>query len=84
MLADDRRDAVQPRPLRRAPAPLAGDDLIAGVGGAQQDRLQHAALGDRFGELGQRFLVEMLPRLVRVGPDPRDLDLANAASRRAP
>ena len=35
---------MEPRPLRRAPAPLAGDDLIILAVGPQQDRLKHAAL----------------------------------------
>ena len=49
---------------------------------AQQDRLKYAALGDRFGQLGERFVVELGARLVRVGADPRDLDLAHPAFRR--
>ena len=80
-LADDRRDGVQPRPLRRPPAALAGDDLDSRRRRAQQDRLQHASLGNRFGQLVERLLVEMHARLVGIGPDPRDLDLAHAAAR---
>ena len=82
-VADDRRDRVELRALRRAPAPLAGDDLEAVAVGPQQDRLKHAALGDRFGELVERLFVELHPRLARVGPDPRDFDLANAFGRLA-
>ena len=80
-LADDRRDRVQPRPLRRAPAALAGDDLKPVAVGPQQDRLEHPALGDRIGQLVDRFLAELDARLVGIGPDPRDLDLAHAAAR---
>ena len=51
---EDDRDVVQPGALRRAPAPLAGDDL-EGVGGAahgaHDDRLDDAALADRGREL---------------------------------
>ena len=57
-LADDRRDFVQPRPLRRAPAPLAGDDLEAVAVRADDDRLDDAARLDRGGELVQRLFVE--------------------------
>ena len=47
-LAYDRRDGVQPRPLRCAPATLAGDDLesLAVAVRPQQDRLEDTALGD--------------------------------------
>ena len=50
---------MQLRPLRRPPAALAGDQLIAVVDRPDEDRLEHAALGDRGGQLGQRLLVEI-------------------------
>jgi hypothetical protein len=62
-------------PLRRAPTPLSGDDLIfAGRAGRRphQDGLQNAVLRDRLGELLQFRLVEMAARLVRVAPDQLD------------
>src|SRR3954454_4014370 len=80
-LADDCGDRVQPRALRRAPTALAGDDHIIPTLGPEQDRLEDAALADRVGELVERFLVELDARLVRVGPDPRDLNLAHTAAR---
>src|SRR5437868_7338695 len=80
-LADDRRNAVEPRPLRRPPAALASDDHIILAVGPKQDRLEDAAQPDRLGELVERFLVELDARLVRVRPDPRNLDLAHATAR---
>ena len=52
---------------RRPPAPLAGDQLVAVVDAADQHRLEHADLADRGGELGERLLVEVDPRLVGLG-----------------
>src|SRR6202008_1180093 len=46
-LADDDRDFVQPRALRRAPAALAGDDLVVPTMRADKDRLEHAARRNR-------------------------------------
>ena len=47
-IAHDRRDGVQPRPLRCTPATFAGDDLkaLAVAVRPQQDRLEDTALGD--------------------------------------
>src|SRR5207245_2852003 len=72
-------------PLRRAPAAFAGNDLktLAVAVRAEQDRLEHAALGNRIGELVDRFLSELDPRLVRIRPDAADLDLAHAATGRS-
>ena len=42
-VADDRRNFVQPRPLRRPPAPFAGDDLEAMAVRPDDDRLDDAA-----------------------------------------
>src|SRR5438270_11013675 len=79
-LANDRRDAVQPGPLRREPAALPGDDHVILAVGPQQDGLKHAALPDRFGKLVERALVELDTRLSRVWGDPGDVDLADGAS----
>ena len=68
------------RPLRRAPAPLARNDHIVVAVAAQQDRLKNAALANRIGQLLESDFVELDPRLVGIAPDPRDLDLANAAA----
>src|SRR5688572_20549038 len=50
-IADDDRDLMEPRPLRRPPAALAGDDLVAVAVRPDDDRLDEAALLDRGGEL---------------------------------
>ena len=68
-VADDHRDFVQPRLLRRAPAPLAGDDLVAVAVRADDDRLDQPARRDRGGELVERGLVEMAARLVGMRLD---------------
>ena len=72
---------MQPRPLRRAPAPLAGDDHVMLADGLQKDRLEHAPFADRIGELVEGFLVELDTRLLGIGPDPRHIHLADAATR---
>src|SRR5690349_24298660 len=68
-LANDCRNRVQARPLRRSPAALPGDDLEIFPFRAKQDRLKHASLSDRIGELIERILVELNSWLVRIGPD---------------
>ncbi len=74
VVADQRRDRMNLRPLRRSPATLAGDDLETVTDAAHQDRLDHAMLGDRFGKLVEAILVEMLARLQGVGANPRNGD----------
>src|SRR4030095_5268530 len=71
-IANDRGPLVQPRLLRRPPAPLAGDDLEAVAVWPHDDRLDHAARFDRFGQLGERVLLEDAPGLVRMRLDARD------------
>ena len=69
VVADDRGDLLQAGDPGRAPAALAGDQLVTAAGqGPHEHRLQHAALLQRRGERGQRLLVEVAPGLVRVGP----------------
>ena len=65
-LAHDDRHLVLAGPLRRPPAPLAGDDLVArcsAAGRADQQRLQDAALADRLRQRLQLGLVEPAARL---------------------
>src|SRR5205085_1107517 len=64
-LADDRRDFVQPRPLRRPPPSFAGDDLEAMAMRADDDRLDHAPRLDGGGEFGQCLLREDTAGLAR-------------------
>ena len=71
---------MKPRPLRSAPAALASDDLKPSVTmRPQQDRLQDTTLGNRIGELVDRLFLELDARLLGIGPDPADLDLADSA-----
>ena len=67
------------RALRSPPAALAGDQFIAIRHRPYQDRLKDAAFGNRRGQLFQCFFIENLPRLVRIGPDPSDVDGPDAA-----
>ncbi len=81
-LDDDDRDLVQPRPLRGPPAALAGDDLVSvrdAGNGADDDRLDDAALLDRGGELVELRVVEALARVARIGAQELDRRLARAA-----
>ena len=88
--AYERRDRRQPGAPGGTPPALAGDQLVAGprLDRADQDRLQDADLLDAGGELGQRLLVEVDARLMRVGRDVGDRDVDQdrgviAASRRS-
>ena len=84
-IAHHDRHFVQLRLLRRAPAPLAGDDLpLAGLGAmrAHQDRLQHALLHDGLRELAQLLLVERRARLHRARMQELDRRGARRRDRR--
>ena len=77
---DHRGHGLQTDAPRRAPPPLAGDELVAtALSRADEDGLQDADLADRIGERAERFLVEMFARLLRVRPDLRDRYLGEAA-----
>ena len=66
-------------PLRRAPAPLTGDQLVAAaLARAHEDRLQHAVLGQRLGERVERRLVEAPRAAARVRLDQLDRDVRAA------
>ena len=71
-VAHHRRQFVEARPLRRPPAPLAGDDLIgraaaaAAVCGPHHQGLDDALGTDRGGEALDLGLVEALARLIRL------------------
>ena len=65
--------------LRRAPAPLAGDDFIhRGLIGHRphQDRLHDAALADRPGQGFDLICFEVLAWVARIGAQELDRDLA--------
>src|SRR5689334_18170431 len=72
-LANNHRHIVQLRALRCAPAPLAGNNLVAVVasGGPHEDWLQHALFRNRFSQAGKFFLVEMAPGLKRIWLEER-------------
>src|SRR5262245_22205075 len=74
LAADDRRHGVKTREPRRAPAALAGDELVAIGQPAYEQRLEHAVQSDRFGELAQRFGVETGADLLTRRPDLVDRD----------
>jgi len=78
-LADDGRDFVQPRPLRRPPAPLASDDLEAVAVRADDDRLDDAARLDGLGEFDQRLFLENPAGLARMRLDAGDRNQLNGA-----
>ena len=74
---------VQPGRDRRAQPPLPHHQLVAvASSGRHDDRLQHAELAHRVGQLGQRVLVEDLAGLLGVGVDRVDRQLGEAARRR--
>ena len=67
-LPDDHRDFLKPREPCRAHAPLPrNDEIRTRLVRLCEDGLQDALFQDRIGELPQRLVVELLPRLVRVG-----------------
>ncbi len=84
-LLDQRRDRQQAGDLGRAPAALAGDQLVAVRSDwADEDRLEDAVLADRGGELVERLLVEGEPGLRGVRLDVIDRNDPDAdAARRA-
>ena len=75
-LADHGRQRGEPGLAGRAPAPLAGDQLVAALEpGPEHDRLHDALVADRVGEPVRRLVVEAPPRLARVRVDLVDRDV---------
>src|SRR5262249_5287778 len=73
----ERRDPGETRNLRRAPTPLAGDELVSAARpGPHEHRLQHPSLAERACERLQRLLIEATTRLGGTGRDRRDRQLA--------
>src|SRR6202030_4841168 len=73
------RDLVQAGDLRGAPAPLTGDDLKAilyAFDRTHHERLDHAVLPDRIGELTEFGIGKGPARIARIGLDEFDRDLA--------
>ncbi len=68
-----RGNGGQPRSLRGSPPALSGNQLVGVVvEWPDEDRLEHAHLGDRCGQLTQALLIEEHARLVWVRGDGRD------------
>src|SRR3546814_20575331 len=82
-IADEGGNLVEPRLLRRPPAPLAGDDLIALTEGADDDGLDEPARAYRFAKLGQPLFIELAARLMRMWVDARKGHPLHAATRRS-
>lgn len=83
-LLDQHRHLVEPRRLGRAPAPLAGDDLVAprlARVGADDQRLDHAALPDRVDQRRHRLVLEGLARLERARREVGDRQRRRAPAR---
>ncbi len=74
-LSDDRGDPVQAGRDGRPESALTGDQLIAVEHLRHEDRLHDAVLGDARRERGERRLVHVVTRLIRVRPDPVGRDL---------
>src|ERR1041385_858865 len=69
-LLHHRRELLPAEALHRAPAPLAGDQLVAAAGpGSAHDGLQEKRGGDRIGQLLELPVVELASRLIRVRAD---------------
>ena len=77
-LADDCGNARQTRALRRSPAALAGNELIAGPVRAQDERLDYAARADRARQLLERLFTKSRPWLIRAWVDQVDVHLVRA------
>ena len=70
-VAERDRHLLQTGELRRSVAPLPGDQGVAALLGANDERLKDAVLADRVGQLPQGTLVEALARVPALG----DVDL---------
>jgi hypothetical protein len=81
-LADDRRDVLKAGLLGRAPAALAHDQLVLSFADLpDHDRLEEANLGNRGGQLFERFLVESPARLARIRRDGANRDFLEIGAR---
>ncbi len=80
-VAYDDRHLEQSRALRRAPAALAGDDLVAVVGLAHDDGLNDAVGSDRSREIVDLRVVDAHARLEFVGTQEIRIDLERAFRR---
>src|SRR3546814_12469562 len=67
--------------LRRAPTPLAGQQLITPDARAQHDRLHDTRLANALREFLQGVRVEVPTRLLAAGADPVDGDIPDFGRR---
>ena len=81
-VAHNRGDAGKAGPLCRAPATLAGNQLVAVSNSARNERLNDSTRADRARKLFERFLPEASSRLIGAGVNQVDIDLQQAISRR--
>src|SRR5258708_29007270 len=72
--AHDRRHRGQARESCRAPPSFTGDQLIAVVQPAHEERLKDAVQADRFGELTERFGIKSGAHLLVRGSNLVDRD----------
>jgi hypothetical protein len=79
--AHERWNGVKAGTLRRAPAPLACDNLEPVSMRPQQDRLQDSPLANRVCKLIDSLFAKLCARLLGIGPDTADLDLTDASAR---
>src|SRR3990167_2691848 len=68
------RDLYDAGPLRRPPPSFTRDYLVPAPCLADDYRLNDAFLLNRSRELGNGVIVEIFPRLTRIGPDLMDAD----------
>ena len=78
---DDRR-MLQPKRRRRAPAALAGDELIFRADPSRHEGLDDALLADGIHQLAQRLLPKFAPWLQRTRDDVGDRNLQHAVTGR--
>ena len=84
-LADDGRNDMQLRQLRRAPAPFAGNQLVAvacPLLGTDKNGLDKALGPNGIGKLGKPFLVKAAARLPGADIDPFNRNFTKAGQLR--
>ncbi len=77
-LANDCRYAMQASTLRGSPAPLSGNELKSLPSGSNHDGLNHACRADGLSEFLEAVLAETGARLVRIGVNQVNVNLAPA------
>ena len=79
-IADQHRHLVHAGALSRAPAPFAGDDFELAIAAlAHHQRLQQTLVADRAGQIFEITVGEMLARIIRIGMQELDRNMAQRA-----